>query len=310
MTFKVIVLGTGSAKPTLCRHHAAHVLNVHEQFYLIDCGEGTQLRLLECGINPLRLNGAFISHLHGDHVYGLFPLLSTLGLMGRKTPFTVYAPAPFGEVIEGHYRYFDTNLPFEIIYREVDTRKHALLYENTVMEVWSLPLRHRVPAAGYLFREKVPPLNVHKEAIDRYGLGIAQITAAKRGEDVELADGTVVPNGELTYRPYEPRAYAYCSDTAPFPELSGWVQGVDLLYHEATFPAGMEEMAAATFHSTTVQAAGCAAMAGVKRLIVGHYSSRVKDIRPLLDEMTPVFPKTMLAKEGDVIDIPLRRYHG
>ena len=181
MTFKVIVLGTGSAKPTLCRHHAAHVLNVHEQFYLIDCGEGTQLRLLECGINPMRLNGAFISHLHGDHVYGLFPLLSTLGLMGRKTPFTVYAPAPFGEVIEGHYRYFDTNLPFEIIYREVDTRKHALLYENTVMEVWSLPLRHRVPAAGYLFREKVPPLNVHKEAIDRYGLGIAQITARRCG---------------------------------------------------------------------------------------------------------------------------------
>ena len=132
----------------------------------------------------------------------------------------------------------------------------------------------------------------------------------KNGGDIVRPDGTVIANGDVTYRPYDPRSYAYCSDTAPFPELSGWVQGVDLLYHEATFPAGMEEMAAATFHSTTVQATGCAAMAGVKRLIVGHYSSRVKDIRPLLDEMTPVFPKTMLAKEGDVIDIPLRRYHG
>lgn len=307
MTFKVIVLGTGSAKPTLCRHHAAHVLNVHEQFYLIDCGEGTQLRLLECGINPMRLNGAFISHLHGDHVYGLFPLLSTLGLMGRKTPFTVYAPAPFGEVIEGHYRYFDTNLPFEIIYWEVNTRKHALLYENTVMEVWSLPLRHRVPAAGYLFREKVPPLNVHKEAIDRYGLGIAQITAAKRGEDVELADGTVVPNGELTYRPYEPRAYAYCSDTLYSAKVARLVQGVDLLYHEATFATADKAVARETGHSTAAQAAKCAAQAGAGRLLLGHFSSRYKELDELLEEARAVFPATEIARELGVYDIPVKR---
>ena len=274
---------------------------------LIDCGEGTQLRLLECGINPMRLNGAFISHLHGDHVYGLFPLLSTLGLMGRKTPFTVYAPAPFGEVIEGHYRYFDTNLPFEIIYREVDTRKHALLYENTVMEVWSLPLRHRVPAAGYLFREKVPPLNVHKEAIDRYGLGIAQITAAKRGEDVELADGTVVPNGKLTYRPYEPRAYAYCSDTLYSAKVARLVQGVDLLYHEATFATADKAVARETGHSTAAQAAKCAAQAGAGRLLLGHFSSRYKELDELLEEARAVFPATEIARELGVYDIPVKR---
>lgn len=307
MTFKAIVLGTGSAKPTLYRHHAAHVLNVHEQFYLVDCGEGTQLRLLECGINPLRLNGAFISHLHGDHVYGLFPLISTMGLMGRRTPFTVYAPAPFGEVIADHFRYFDTNLPFEIVYREVDTRKHALLYENNVLEVWSLPLRHRVPAAGYLFREKTPGLNVRKEMIDHYGLGIAQITAAKRGEDVTLEDGTTVPNGELTYRPYEPRAYAYCSDTLYSAKVARLVAGVDLLYHEATFGSEEKRMARDTGHSTAAQAAKCAAQAGAGRLLIGHFSSRYKDPSVLLEEACAIFPATEIAQELCTYEIPVKR---
>lgn len=235
MTFKVTVLGNGSARPTIQRHHSAHALNVHEQFYLVDCGEGTQSRLIECGIHPLRLNAVFLSHLHGDHVYGLFPLISSMGLMGRRTPLTVFAPAPLGEVLEYHYRYFDTNLPFEIIYREVDTRKHLPIFENSVMEVWSIPLRHRVPAAGYLFREKRPELNVHKEAIERYGLGIAQITAAKRGEDISGPNGYTIPNGELTYLPYAPRSYAYCSDTMVSGKVADIVHGVNLLYHEATF---------------------------------------------------------------------------
>ena len=132
----------------------------------------------------------------------------------------------------------------------------------------------------------------------------------KNGDDIVRDDGTVIHSEDVTYRPYDPRSFAYCSDTAPFPELPDWVSGVDLLYHEATFPSSMAEMAAATFHSTTVQAAECAARAGVKRLLVGHYSSRIKDTRPLLDELTPVFPRTMLASEGDVIEIPLRKYTG
>ena len=180
MTFRVTILGSGSALPTPRRNPSAHVLNVHEQFFLVDCGEGTQARLMSCGINPLKINAVFISHLHGDHVYGLFGLISTLGLTGRRTPLQIFAPRPFDEILAAHRRYFDTELPYEIRWNEVRTRRSELIYENKVLEVRSVPLRHRVPAAGFLFREKTPPLNVRKEAVARYGLGIAQCVAAKR----------------------------------------------------------------------------------------------------------------------------------
>lgn len=307
MTFQVTVLGTGSAKPTIHRHHSAHALNVHEQFYLVDCGEGTQSRLIECGINPLKLNAAFISHLHGDHTYGLFPLISTMGLMGRRTPLTVFAPAPMGEVMNCHYRYFDTNLPFEVVYREVDTRKHALLHENSVMEVWSIPLRHRIPTAGYLFREKRPGLNVRKEAIARYGLGIAQIAAAKRGEPLTTADGTLLPNDEITYTPYEPRSYAYCSDTMYSGKAAEIVHGANLLYHEATFAHADRALARETGHSTALQAAKAAVKAEAGRLLIGHFSSRYKEVSLLVEEACTLFPATEAAQERHTYDIPIIR---
>lgn len=307
MTFKITVLGTGSAKPTVRRHHSAHVLNVHEQFYLADCGEGTQTRMIECGINPLKLNAAFISHLHGDHVYGLFPLISSMGLMGRRTPFAVYAPAPMAEIMDYHYRYFDTNLPFEVVCHEVDTRRNTLLYENSVLEVWSIPLRHRMPAAGYLFREKQPQLNVSKYAIERYGLGIAQITAAKRGEDIPLDDGSVLANASVTYLPYSPRSYAYCSDTQYSGKVAGIVQGADLLYHEATFADDNKEMAVQTGHSTASQAAKVAAKAGVGRLLIGHFSSRYKDESVLVQEARAIFPATEAAEEMHTYEIAAHR---
>lgn len=310
MTFKVTVLGNGSAKPTIHRHHSAHALNVHEQFYLVDCGEGTQTRLIECGINPLKLNAVFISHLHGDHVYGLFPLISSMGLMGRRTPLTVFAPAPFGEIMEYHYRYFDTNLPFEVVYREVDTRKNLMVYQNRVMEVWSIPLRHRTPAAGYLFREKTPKLNVRKEAIERYGLSIAQIMAAKRGEDVTDAAGRLIAaNDGITYTPYNPRSYAYCSDTMYSGKVASIVTGVNLLYHEATFAEADKALAKETGHSTASQAARVAAEAGVDKLLIGHFSGRYKDESILLDEARKIFPYTEEAKERHTYEVPLVRNH-
>lgn len=308
MTFKITVLGTGSARPTIERHHSAHALNVHEQFYLIDCGEGTQTRLLECGINPLKLNAAFITHLHGDHVYGLLPLISSMGLMGRRTPFHVYAPSPMGEVMKDHYKYFDTNLPFEVVYHEIDTTKHKMVYENSVMEVWSIPLRHRLPTSGYLFREKTPALNVHKEAIEKYGLGIAQITAAKRGEDVFDADGQIIArNEELTYTPYSPRSYAYCSDTLYSARAAGLVKGVDILYHEATFGEDNKAMAKETGHSTASQAAKAAVKAEAGKLLIGHFSSRYKDASVLVEEARAIFPATEAAEELHTYEIPVNR---
>ena len=244
MSFSVTILGSSSAKPTLSRHPSAQVVNVHEQYYLVDAGEGVQQQLIRYGINPLRLRAVFISHLHGDHVFGLFPLISTLALYGRKTPLRVFAPAPMGEILACHLKYFDSELPYPVVWTEVDTTKHALLMENRTLEVWSIPLRHRVPTAGFLFREKEPALNVDKFKITKYGLSVAQITAAKRGEDVTLSTGEVIPNGELTYRPYAPRSYAYLSDTNFSAKAAALAAGADLMYHEATYAAAEQKAAA------------------------------------------------------------------
>ena len=307
MSFSVTILGSSSAKPTAHRHPSAQVVNVHEQYYLVDAGEGVQQQLIRCGINPLKLREVFISHLHGDHVYGLFPLLSTLGLYGRRTPLRVHAPAPFGEMLEAHLRLFDSELPYAVEWIETDTTKHALLFENRTLEVWSIPLRHRVPCAGFLFREKEPPLNVEKFKIVKYGLSIAQITAAKRGEEVVLDTGEVIPNAELTYRPYAARSYAYLSDTNFSARAAKLCAGVDLMYHEATYAAAEQRSAKERGHATTLDAAKAALQAGVKRLLIGHYSSRYKEEQLLVDEARTRFPETYAAIEGQTFQIEKQR---
>lgn len=298
MSFAVTILGCASAKPTPSRHPSGQAVNIHEQYYLMDAGEGTQQQLIRYGINPLKIRAVFISHLHGDHVYGLFPLISTLGLYGRRTPLDVYAPAPFGEMLDAHLRLFDTQLPYEVVWHQVDTTKHALLLENRTIEVWSIPLRHRVPCAGVLFREKEPPLNVDKFKIVKYGLSIAQITAAKRGEDVTLETGEVIPNGEITYRPYRARSYAYLSDTNFSARAAELCRGVDLMYHEATYAAAEQRAARERGHATSVDAAKAALKAGARRLVIGHYSSRYKDEGVLVEEARALFPETWPATEG------------
>lgn len=301
MTFKVTILGSGSALPAAGKHHSAHVLNVHEQFYLVDCGEGTQSRLMRCGIPLLKLNAVFITHLHGDHLFGLFPMISTLGLLGRRTPLHLFGPGPLNEMLDFHRRHFDTQLPFEVKFHEADTRSYACLYENKVLEVWSVPLRHRIPCTGYLFREKVPPLNVRRDAVERYGLGIAQCVAAKRGEDVavDTENGPLLlPNAEIAYRPYEPRSYAYLSDTLYSAKAASLVRGADLLYHEATFADADRALARQTGHSTTLQAAKAALAAGAERLLIGHFSARYKDDEAMASEARTLFPNTEAAVEG------------
>ena len=306
MSFTVTILGSASAKPTPGRHPSAQVVNLHEQHYLVDAGEGTQQQLFRYGINPLRLRAVFLSHLHGDHCFGLFPLLSTLGLYGRRTPLPVYAPAPFGEILACHLRYFDSELPYAVEWHEVDTTKHRPLLENRSLEVWSIPLRHRVPTCGYLFREKEPPLNVDKFKIVKYGLSIAQITAAKRGEAVRLDDGTLLENGELTYRPYAPRSYAYLSDTNYSAKAAGLCRGVDLMYHEATYAAAEQRAARDRGHATTVDAAKAALRAGARRLVIGHYSSRYRDEAPLVEEARTLFAESYAAREGTTFTIEKR----
>lgn len=295
---KVTVLGRASAKPTVTSHPSAQIVNVNEQYYLVDAGEGVQQQMFRCGINPLKLRAVFISHLHGDHIFGLFPMLSTLGLCGRQTPLKVFAPRPFGEILEYHLKYFDPQLPYQVEWVEVDTTKHKIVFENRTLEVWSVPLRHRVPCAGYHFKEKLPELNVDKFKIAKYSLSIAQIVAAKRGEDITLEDGTVIENSELTYLPFEPKSYAYLSDTSRSAIAARRVKGVTLLYHEATYTSDQSKEAKLRGHSTAADAANIALAAEAKALIIGHFSSRYKSPEVLLEEAQAIFPNTELATES------------
>ncbi len=311
MSIAVTILGNASAKPTASAHPSAQAVNINEQLFLVDAGEGVQRQMFRYGISPLRLRAVFISHLHGDHLFGLFPLLSTLGLYGRRTPLRIYAPRPFGDMLEAHLRFFDRDLPYTPEWVEVDTTANRIVFENDTIEVWSLPLRHRVPTAGYLFRQKQPPLNIRKSCIERYGLSIAQIAAAKRGEDIVLDSGETLRNADITYRPYEPAAYAYCSDTNYSARLARMVEGVDLLYHEATYAAAEKRIARERGHATTAEAAKVAEKAAAKRLIIGHFSSRYKDLQPLVEEARAIFPATDIAREGETFTIePLRHDKG
>lgn len=298
MAIAITILGNTSAKPTSKGHPSAQVVNINEQLFLVDAGEGVQRQMMRYGISLQKLRAVFISHLHGDHLYGLFPLLSTMGLNGRRTPLKIYAPRPFGEMLEGFLRLFESDLPYTPEWVEVDTTKHQKIWENDTTEVWSLPLRHRIPTAGYLFRQKEPALNVSKYAIERYGLSIAQIVAAKRGEDLTLDSGEILQNEQITYRPYGTLAYAYCSDTNYSARLAKMVEGVDMLYHEATYAAAEKKIAKERGHASTVDAAKVAEMAGAGHLLIGHFSSRYKDLNPLLEECREIFPATDIAEEG------------
>lgn len=307
MGFSVTILGNSSAKPTPHAHPSSQVVNLNEQYYLVDAGEGVQQQLIRRGINPLRLRAVFISHLHGDHCFGLFPLIATLGLEGKRTPLDIYAPAPMGEILEYHRRYFWDDLPYEVKWHEVRTTEHAIIMQNNTLEVWSIPLRHRVPTAGYLFKEKQPGRNVDKFKIEKYGLTIAQIVAAKRGEDITLEDGQVIPNEELTYIPYQARSYAYLSDTAYSAKAAERVHGVDLLYHETTYSTSEAMFAKGRGHSTTIEAAKVAAKAEAKRLIIGHFSSRYKSHETLVEECRTIFPNSDIAAEGMTFNIEEKR---
>jgi ribonuclease Z len=300
---KLTILGSSSALPTSGRYPSAHVLNAHERLFLIDCGEGTQMQLRKTRTRFAKINHIFISHLHGDHVFGLYGLLSTFSLMGRTNPIHLYAPENYDKMLKSHLSDFDINLSFEIDFIPLSGKDPVKILDDKYLTVTSFPLQHRIPSYGFLFREKRSERNLIKECVEKYQIPQIRLPAIKKGEDFVTPDGVIIKNEDLTLPPHEPLSYAYCSDTKYFKRLASFVKGVSLLYHEATFDKSKEDLAKITGHSTTLDAAKTAIDAKVGALIIGHFSARYKEIEPLVEEAQTIFPETYAAIDGHSYEV-------
>jgi ribonuclease Z len=307
MTFELTILGSSSAIPTSERYLTAQVLNVLERFFLIDCGEGTQIRLRQMKFSFDRIRHIFISHLHGDHFYGLPGFISTRNLMGIKTDLHLHSHSELIRLLDPILEHLKEDLGFRIIYHPLNFRKYDLIHSDDKVEVFSFPLQHSIPCCGFLFREKQREANLIKEQIERYRIPVSKLKAIKQGAGFTDETGREIPNTELTYPPVPPRSFAFCTDTACMDELVEIIRGVDLLYHEATFLQSHEELARLTRHSTARQAAGLAAGANVGKLIIGHFSTRYKKTNQFLDEARAVFENTDLAEDGAKIIVPQQK---
>ncbi len=307
MSFELTVLGSSSALPTSKRFPTAHVLNVHEHFFLIDCGEGTQMQLRKYRIRFGKINHIFISHLHGDHVFGLFGLFSTFNLMGRQHPLHVYAHPDMQQIIRFYKEHFTNQQDYEIVLHSFDFRHSGIIFENKQITVETIPLKHRVPTIGFLFKEKPRLKNIRKEMIEKYTIPIRNIISIKEGADFTTVDGQLIKNEKLTLPSFSPRSYAYITDTLFLKKNADIINGVDLLYHEATFMHDQKKLARQTYHSTAQQAAEMAKAARAKKLLIGHFSSRYKSTTPLVEEARKVFEPAFAVEDGDKYTVDLTR---
>ena len=289
--------------PVRGRNQSAQALQVHGRLFLLDCGEGTQYAMVAHKVPMMKLDSLFLTHIHGDHVFGIFGLLSTLGMKGRQTPLNIFAPANFGPILKFFLSYYGDGIGFEIRYTPLKMKGPDTILETKSLRVEAFPLNHGIETFGFRFEEKEPPFNVYKEAIEKYGLTLTEIGTLKRGEDVLRADGSTIPASEAAYKPFVPRSYAYVTDTAPFPEEAEWLRGTTVIYHEATYLHDLADQGALRHHSTTAQAAQVALAAGAAKLLIGHYSSRNTDIRPYEAECRAIFPETYATSDGEVYDI-------
>jgi ribonuclease Z len=301
--FKIHILGCGSATPTLRHAPTAQVVDLRDKLYLIDCGEGTQLQMRKYHIRFNRLNHIFISHLHGDHCFGLPGLISTLGMLGRKGDLVIHGAADTQTYLSPLLLQFCRELPYKVRFNVIDPQKHALVMEDRSVSVYSIPLKHRIPACGYLFSEKPGEPHIIPEMVAFHRVPLRALAGIKQGQPFIREDGTVVPHTLLTRPTDPPRRYAYCSDTAFAPSVIPYIEGVDCLYHESTFLARDLPRARNTFHSTAGQAAEIALRAGVGRLILGHYSARYDDPAAFAEEAAAVFPHVILSEEGLVVSL-------
>lgn len=301
--FRIHILGCGSALPTLRHNASSQLVEVRERLLMLDCAEGTQTQMRKSHLHFAKLSRVFISHLHGDHCFGLIGMISTFGLLGRTAPLHVHAPEALGPMLHDQIAFFTHDLGYEVVFHAVDTSRHAVVYEDNSITVESIPLEHRMPTCGYLIREKPQLSHIRPEMLEAYGIPRSQINNIKMGADWTTTEGDVIPNARLVTPADPPRSYAYCSDTRYMPTLHQQVKGVNTLYHESTYGEDKIQSAEKYCHSTARQAAMVARDAGVGQLLLGHYSSRYEDENVLLEEAKVVFENTRLTNEMDIINV-------
>lgn len=298
MKFEVTILGSSSATPVYNRNPTAQLLNCNEKFYLIDCGEGTQQQLIKYGFKASKIDFVFISHLHGDHYFGLIGLLSSLHLNGRIKPIKIFAPSALMEILTLQFKHSETIIRYPIEFVAISADVPAQIFENNDVVVETIILNHRIPCTGFRFRQKKRLRKLIVEKLEEEEIPVEYYPLLKRGVDLTLPDGRIFMNAEYTLDSDTPKSYCYCSDTL-FDE--GYFQSIrdcDTLYHEATFLHEMLDRACQTHHTTALQAAEIAKIVNAKKLLIGHFSSRYKTLQPLLDEALSVFEHTQLAIEG------------
>ncbi len=304
MSFDLTILGSNSALPTSNRYPTAQVLTVPGRFFLIDCGEGTQMQLRRNHISLSKIDHILISHLHGDHIFGLIGLVSTMVLLGRKKDLHIFAHSELQKFIRFQLDFlYQQEIPFRLVFHPLSFRSPQIIYQDKKLSITSFPLKHRIATCGFLFQETAKLPNLKKDKLEQYKIPIRERQKIKEGADFVLPDGKIVPNRELVIPAQQPCSYAFCSDTAYHEEVVETIRGVDLLYHEATFAEDNKALAVETFHSTGKQAATIASKAEVKKLIIGHFSARYKSSSVILEEAREIFTETYAVKDGDVFSI-------
>ena len=302
--FRVHILGCGSALPTLRHMSSMQVVECRGKLFMVDCGEGAQVQLRRSGLSFEKLGHIFITHLHGDHCFGLIGIISTFGLLGRIATLHIHAPEELRPMLQAQLdMFFNYDIGYKVEFHGVDTKKQQVIYEDRSLTVETIPLNHRMPCAGYLFREKPSLPHIRREMIDLYNIPVSQINNIKAGQGYTLSDGTLIPHEKLVTPADAPRSYAYCSDTRYMPELHKMVKGVNTLYHESTYAQDKKDGAEKYYHSTAQQAAMVARDAQAGKLLLGHYSARYNDETVLLKEAQKIFPNSYLTDEMKVFDV-------
>lgn len=301
--FKVHILGCGSALPTGHHNPSSQVVEIRGKLFMVDCGEGTQGQVRRSHLNFTKLYAIFISHIHGDHVLGLIGMISTFGLQGRTAPLHVYAPEAYEALFHAEMQMFCSTIDYEVIFHPVDTTKRSVIYEDRSLTVETIPLHHRMPCSGFLFKEKQGDRHINPKAMEFYNIPRSQINNLRAGLDWTTPEGECISNDRLTTPPDPTRSYAYCSDTRYMPSLGEALKDVTVLYHEATYCEDMKDKAVKYLHSTAREAALTAKAANAGMLLLGHYSQRYSDERPLLKEAKEIFENTFLTDEQKTFNV-------